>query len=86
METAEIGRTKGNSARFRGATHISITTRAEHKTQGVNGMKGLADDARPGTPRRIADAKAEEAVTQTLEGLPPAATHWSTRSLAQKWG
>jgi transposase len=52
----------------------------------VQGMKGLSDDSRPGTPRRITDAKVEEAVTQTLESLPPAATHWSTRSLAQKVG
>jgi transposase len=52
----------------------------------VQGMKGLADDPRPGTPRKITDAKVEEAVTQTLESLPPAATHWSTRSLAQKVG
>ncbi len=52
----------------------------------VQGMKGLADDSRPGTPRKITDAMVEEAVTQTLESLPPAATQWSTRSLAQKVG
>jgi transposase len=52
----------------------------------VRGMKGLSDDSRPGTPRKITDAKVEEAVTQTLESLPLAATHWSTRSLAQKVG
>jgi transposase len=50
------------------------------------GMDGLADDPRPGTPRKIADAKVEEAITQTLETLPIAATHWSTRSLAAKVG
>jgi hypothetical protein len=32
-------------------------------------MKGLADDSRPGTPRRITDAQVEEAVTQTLEAI-----------------
>ncbi|MDQ2840293.1 MAG: helix-turn-helix domain-containing protein, partial [Acidobacteriota bacterium] len=42
----------------------------------MHGMKGLADDSRPGTPRKITDAKVEEAVTQTLESLPFAATHW----------
>ncbi len=52
----------------------------------VQGMKGLADDSRPGTPRRITDAQVEAAVTQTLESVPTAATHWSTRSLAQKVG
>ena len=50
------------------------------------GMDGLSDEPRPGAPRKITDAKVEEAVTQTLESLPRAATHWSTRSLAQKVG
>lgn len=50
------------------------------------GMEGLSDEPRPGAPRKITDAKVEEAVTQTLESLPTAATHWSTRSLAEKVG
>jgi transposase len=50
------------------------------------GMRGLADDSRPGTPRSITDKKVEEAVTRTLEGMPTAATQWSTRSLAQNVG
>jgi transposase len=49
-------------------------------------MEGLSDEPRPGTPRKISDAQVEEVVTQTLENLPKAATHWSTRSLAQKVG
>src|SRR5258708_36981378 len=49
-------------------------------------MKGLCDDPRRGTPRKITDTQVEEAVTQTLESLPPAATHWSTCSLAKKVG
>jgi DNA-binding MurR/RpiR family transcriptional regulator len=49
-------------------------------------MEGLADEPRPGTPRKITDTKVEEAVTQTLESLPTGATHWSTRSLAEKVG
>ena len=52
----------------------------------VQGMEGLSDEPRPGTPRKITDSKVEEAVTQTLESLPAAATHWSTRSLAEKVG
>src|SRR5260370_35632194 len=52
----------------------------------IRGMEGLCDDPRPGTPRKITDTQVEEAVTQTLESLPPAATHWSTRSLAKKVG
>jgi transposase len=48
---------------------------------GLHGMKGLADDSRSGTPRRITDSQVEEAVTRTLESMPAAATQWSTRSL-----
>jgi transposase len=51
-----------------------------------HGMEGLSDEPRPGTPRKITDAKVEEAVTQTLESLPIAATHWSTRLLAEQVG
>lgn len=50
------------------------------------GLEGLSDDPRPGAPRQIGDAQVEEAVTRTLETLPPAATHWSTRSLAKQVG
>jgi transposase len=52
----------------------------------VQGMEGWSDDARSGAPRKITDAKVEEAVSQTLESLPSASTHWSTRTLAQKVG
>jgi len=52
----------------------------------VQGMEGLSDEPRPGAPRKITDGQVEEAVTQTLESVPVAATHWSTRSLAQKVG
>ena len=52
----------------------------------LRGMEGLSDEPRPGAPRKITDDKVEAAVTKTLESLPPAATHWSTRSLAQQVG
>ncbi len=52
----------------------------------LQGMEGLSDEPRPGAPRQITDAQVEKAVTQTLESLPTAATHWSTRSLAQQAG
>ena len=51
-----------------------------------HGLEGLGDEPRPGAPRRISDAQVEEAVTRTLEGPPPGATHWSTRSLARRIG
>lgn len=52
----------------------------------LRGMEGLSDEPRPGAPRRIGDAEVEAAVTRTLESLPAAATHWSTRSLAAEVG
>jgi transposase len=52
----------------------------------LQGMEGLSDEPRPGTPRKITDAQVEAAVTRTLESVPVAATHWSTRSLAHQVG
>jgi transposase len=52
----------------------------------VHGVEGLADGPRSGTPRKITDAQVEAAVTRTLESVPAAATHWSTRSLARQVG
>jgi transposase len=49
-------------------------------------LDGLLDEPRPGTPRKVSDADVERVLTTTLESLPPDATHWSTRSLAQKCG
>jgi transposase len=49
-------------------------------------LEALSDEPRPGTPRKITDAQVEEAVTRTLESAPVAATHWSTRSLAEQVG
>ena len=52
----------------------------------LQGMEGLSDEPRPGAPRTITDVQVEEAVTRTLESLPVAATHGSTRSLAEAVG
>src|SRR5882762_3098869 len=52
----------------------------------LQGMEGLSDEPRPGAPRKISDGQVEEAVTKTLESVPTAATHWSTRSLSQQVG
>ena len=52
----------------------------------VQGLEGLSDEPRPGAPRKITDAQVEAAVTRTLESVPTAATHWSTRSLSQQVG
>ena len=46
-------------------------------------LDGLLDEPRPGTPRRLSDVAVERVLARTLESQPQAATHWSTRSLAQ---
>ena len=46
-------------------------------------VDGLLDEPRPGQPRKISDAHVEAVITRTLESKPVAATHWSTRSMAQ---
>lgn len=51
-----------------------------------DGIGGLHDEPRPGTPRRITDAKVEAVVVRTLEQTPRGATHWSTRSMAKTTG
>jgi len=49
-------------------------------------LEGLADEPRPGAPRKLTDADVERVVTRTLEAKPEAATHWSTRGLAGELG
>ena len=49
-------------------------------------LEGLADQPRPGAPRKISDTLVEEVVTRTLETLPAGATHWSTRTMASQVG
>ena len=51
-----------------------------------DGCDGLLDAPRPGAPRRIGDDDVERVVVQTLEALPAAATHWSTRAMAEACG
>lgn len=52
----------------------------------VERLEGLLDEPRPGAPRSITDKQVEAVVTKTLESMPANATHWSTRSMAQKAG
>lgn len=51
-----------------------------------NRLEGLTDEPRPGAPRTITDAMVEQVVTKTLEEKPKAATHWSTRGMAEASG
>ena len=50
------------------------------------GLDGLLDQPRSGRPRMIDDADVERVITLTLETTPRDATHWSTRSMAQRSG
>ena len=49
-------------------------------------LDGLDDEPRPGAPRKITDDDVEQVVTRTLETKPKAATHWSTRGMAEAAG
>jgi transposase len=49
-------------------------------------LDGLRDEPRSGTPRTIEDARIEAVIVRTLETLPPDATHWSSRSMAEASG
>src|ERR671910_2418228 len=49
-------------------------------------LEGLADEPRPGAPRKITDEQIEQVLVATLETTPKDATHWSTRSLARHLG
>ena len=81
---AADGSSNQEIARQLGCTGATVGKWRERFRQ--QGLDGLADEPRPGAPRQITDTQVEEAVTRTLEGAPPAATHWSTRSLAREVG
>ena len=49
-------------------------------------LDGLSDEPRSGRPRAVTDADVERVITLTLESTPKDATHWSTRSMAQRSG
>jgi transposase len=50
-------------------------------------LEGLADEPRPGAPRKITDEQVELVITRTLEERGPGQdTHWSTRSMAAATG
>src|ERR687893_51974 len=63
-----------------------LTAASWRKRFAAHRLDGLADEARPGAPRRIGDEKIAEVVTATLETMPAAATHWSRRSMAEASG
>ena len=52
----------------------------------AQGLDGLYDEPRPGTPRKIGDDDIAETIRKTLEETPTDATHWSLRSMAKATG
>src|SRR5438477_13068007 len=46
----------------------------------------LTRRTQPGAPRSITDKQVEAVITKTLESMPAASTHWSTRLMAEKAG
>ncbi len=71
-------------ARQLGITRVTVALWRQRFAS--RGLEGLADEPRPGAPRRIGDEKITEVVTATLETMPAAATHWSTRSMSRASG
>jgi len=47
-------------------------------------IAGLHDELRPGKPRSVSDEQVATLIQQTLHHRPPAATHWSVRSMAKQ--
>lgn len=50
------------------------------------GLDGLADEDRPGAPRKVSDEQIEAVLVATLERQPKDATHWSRASMAIESG
>ena len=67
-----------------GITRLTVAT--WRKRFAAARLDGLVEEPRPGAPRKIGDEKITEVVTATLETMPEAATHWSTRSMAKASG
>src|SRR6266852_3115705 len=49
-------------------------------------IDGLRDEPRSGAPRTIEDERIEAVIVQTLESMPPDATHWSSRGMSKACG
>lgn len=82
-------------ARAEGATDSGVARSLEVSRMTVavsrkrfveHGVDGLLNKSGRGSPHRVTDAQIERAVVTTLEGAPPNATHWTTRSLARAVG
>ena len=77
---------KSNAAVARHLKTSGFTVGFWRKRFIAGGVDRLWDEPRPGAPRQIGDDDVERVVKLTLESTPKAATHWSTRGLAEKTG
>jgi transposase len=77
-------RTNGDIALAAGVTRQTVGRWRARFAQ--KRLPGLLDEPRPGAPRTILDAEVERVVRLTLESMPRAATHWSTRAMAKRCG
>jgi transposase len=71
------------------AGRLRVTPQTVGKWRGrflADRLEGLTDEPRPGAPRSLSDAQVEDVIARTLESKPAAATHWSTRAMAQATG
>lgn len=64
----------------------TVTVSKWRKRFAAHRLDGLSDEPRPGAVRTIGDDVVEQVVIDTLESAPKDATHWSTRSMADKHG
>jgi putative transposase len=74
-------------------TAIAKTLNLSNPTVGIwrkrfldQGLMGLYDEPRPGTPRSISDEKITMLIQTTLNSQPPNGTHWTCRSMAKQMG
>jgi len=65
-------------------SRMTVRRRADRFVR--NGVPGLLRDARPGRRKQISPEKVYAIVEATLKTRPPAATHWTSRTLAKAQG
>jgi transposase len=75
-----------NAAVARNLKTTGFTVRFWRNRFIAGGVNALLGEPRASAPRKLGDDAIERVVKLTLESVPKDATHWSTRSLADKTG
>ena len=76
-----------SNTRVAGDLRVCVDTVGKWRSRFLEqGVDGLLDQPRSGRPRTVSDADVERVLALTLETTPKDATHWSTRSMAQRSG